>query len=226
VLFDIDGTLIRDDGAAREAYAEALAEVYGYPGHVQKYDFSGKTDPEITLMVLSDSGYERPEIEAGFSRLWGAYLRGLEARVTSERIHVLDGVRELVAALSEEETVTLALLTGNIEPGARIKLEPTGLNESFAFGAFGSDSEHRVELPPIVIQRARELHRLEYEPRDVVIIGDSIYDIRCGMPHDATTIGVASGRTPLEQLAAEQPDHLFDDLTDLDEVLTAICGRP
>jgi len=30
VLFDIDGTLITDRGAARDSFADALASVYGY----------------------------------------------------------------------------------------------------------------------------------------------------------------------------------------------------
>jgi len=58
----------------------------------------------------------------------------------------------------------------------------------------------------------------------VVIIGDSIYDVRCGVPHDATTIAVASGKTSAERLRAESPHHLFDDARDLPAILAAILG--
>ena len=225
ILFDIDGTLIRDDGVAREAYAHALREVYGHPGHVQKYDFSGKTDPEITHMVLGDAGFERETIEEGFTRLWPIYLKGLEERASTERIHVLMGVRSLLERLSERDDVTLALVTGNIEPGARVKLEPHDLNRYFPFGAFGSDSADRTELPPIAIQRASSHEGRTFAAREVVIIGDSIYDVRCGVPHNATTVAVATGRTSREALAAERPDHLLDSLADTDRVLAAILGE-
>src|SRR5882724_12600493 len=56
VLFDIDGTLISDGGAAREAYAFALHKVYGYRTELRRYDFSGRTDPQVTHMVLGDDG--------------------------------------------------------------------------------------------------------------------------------------------------------------------------
>jgi phosphoglycolate phosphatase-like HAD superfamily hydrolase len=58
----------------------------------------------------------------------------------------------------------------------------------------------------------------------VVIIGDSIYDVRCGVPWNATTIAVASGRTPAETLRAENPTHLFESASDLEAVLAAMLG--
>ena len=48
------------------------------------------------------------------------------------------GIPALLERLAAEPRVTLGLLTGNIERGARMKLEPAGLNRYFSFGAFGS----------------------------------------------------------------------------------------
>jgi len=198
--------------------------VYGHPGHVQKYDFSGKTDPEITHMVLSDAGVPRATIEEGLPRLWPIYLRGLEERTNRQRIQVLEGVQLLLDRLMDEPDVTLALVTGNIEAGARAKLEPHDLNRYFLSGAFGSDSAIRSELPPIAIQRVNETLGKKFRERDVVIVGDSVYDVRCGVPHNATTVAVASGRTTRETLAAENPDHLLDSLANTEEALQAILG--
>jgi len=50
----------------------------------------------------------------------------------------------------------MGLLTGNLEKGARIKLEPFGLNTFFPFGAFGSDHEDRNYLLPVAIERFQE----------------------------------------------------------------------
>ena len=57
------------------------------------------------------------------------------------------GVVALLEALEREPGVTLGLLTGNLEPCARLKLEPLGANRHFAFGAYGSDHEDRYRLP-------------------------------------------------------------------------------
>src|SRR5947209_4231073 len=153
VLFDIDGTLITDGGAARAAYAAALDATYGYHGDLRRYDFSGRTDPQITHMVLSDAGWTAEEIDARLGALWEVYLEHLAANAPG-RVRALPGVAELLEALAAETRVVLALLTGNIEPGARLKLAGAGLNRYFPFGAFGSDSARREELPPIAVERA------------------------------------------------------------------------
>lgn len=226
VLFDIDGTLILDGGAARDAYGEALARVYGFRGDLRRYDFSGRTDPQITHMVLGDAGFGEAEIAAKLDELWEQYLAGLARKATPERVRVLPGIGELLRALAGRCDVMLALLTGNIEPGARIKLGAAGLNHYFPFGAFGSDSMHRDELPPIAVRRASEIDGHRFHGRDVVIIGDSIYDIRCGVPHDATTIAIASGKTPAEKLRAEKPHYFFRSAEDTAALVAAIvAGR-
>ena len=224
ILFDIDGTLILDDGAAREAYAIGLETVYGYRESLRRYDFSGRTDPQITHMVLSDAGFERDVIDQKLDDLWRIYTSELEKRVSIERIHRLEGVESLLEILSSEPNVVVALLTGNIERGARIKLSPHALNRYFKFGAFGSDSADRQALPPIAVERARQHAGVEVSDRDVVVIGDSIYDVRCGAPHRSTTIAVCTGRTTRETLAAENPDYLFDSLQPSSELLDAILG--
>ena len=223
ILFDIDGTLMTDGGAAREAYGQALTAVYGYTGDIGKYDFSGRTDPQITHMVLGDAGIAAAEIDAQLPQLWDLYLGGLEARAPG-RVRVLPGIPQLLDALAAREEVVLALLTGNVERGARIKLGAAGLDRYFAFGAYGSDSAHREELPPIAVRRAEERTGHRVAGRDVVIIGDSIYDVRCGVPHDATTIAVASGRTAAATLRAERPHFFFDDARDTAAIVAAMLS--
>lgn len=222
VLFDIDGTILTDRGASRAAFADALQAVYGYDGDLSRYDFSGRTDPQIAHMVLGDAGHAPEAVEAELPRLWERYLAGLARNATPERVQVMPGIRALLAELEPHPEVVLALLTGNIEPGARLKLGGPGLNDYFAFGAFGSDSADRTQLPPIAMERASAQLGRQFRGADVVIIGDSIYDVRCGVPYEATTIAVASGKTPAETLRAENPRHLFETVEDLGAVMDAI----
>jgi phosphoglycolate phosphatase-like HAD superfamily hydrolase len=224
VLFDIDGTLLTDRGASREAFSDALREVYGYDEDLSRYDFSGRTDPQIAHMVLRDAGWTRERIDERLARLWELYLAGLERNTTPGRVHVMAGMRELVGALHEKDDIVLALLTGNIEPGARLKLGGAQLNGYFPFGAFGSDSADRTQLPPIAIRRAAEHRGLQVSGSEVVIIGDSIYDVRCGVPYDAVTIAVASGKTPADVLRAENPRFFFDDASDVEGMIAAILS--
>ena len=91
VLFDIDGTLLTDCGASRDAFGDALREVYDYAGDLSRYDFSGRTDPQIAHMVLKDAGFGREDIEARMPRLWDLYLAELARNATPDRVRVMRG---------------------------------------------------------------------------------------------------------------------------------------
>src|ERR1051326_1909540 len=119
VLFDIDGTLITDGGAARNAYRTALERVYGYDGDLTRYDFSGRTDPQSTSMFLRDFGLDDDAIAARMPQLWEVYVAGLAENATPDRVRELPGIRPLLDALSSRDDILLGLLTGNIERGAR-----------------------------------------------------------------------------------------------------------
>ena len=120
--------------------------------------------------------------------------------------------------------MTLALLTGNHERGARVKLAPVGFNDFFLFGAFGSDNADRYELPSIAVSRAREHTGRDFEGKEVVIVGDSIHDVRCGRTINVKSVAVASGLTPTERLAREDPDFLFESFGDTQRVAEAILA--
>lgn len=224
VLFDIDGTLVLDDGAARDSFASALRDVFGFEEDLAEFDFSGKTDPQIAYEVLEHHGYDGTAIGEGLPHLWFRYVEALRRMLRPERQRVLAGASALLDRLSGIPNVALGLVTGNIEPGARVKLAPWDLNRHFPFGAFGSDSKDRTQLPPLAVERAERATGLCFRPRDVVIIGDSIWDVRCGVPHGATTIAVASGKTAAPLLRAENPDFFFDTMEDTERWVEAILG--
>ena len=138
VFFDIDATLLLTDGAGRAALQTALEAVYGTSGRLEGYMFHGKTDPQIVVELLSDSGISEPEIRGRMSSMWLTYLealkRELDVRRSERRIRLLPGVAELLAALEREEGVCLGLVTGNIEAAARMKLAAAGVKTGFAVG--------------------------------------------------------------------------------------------
>jgi phosphoglycolate phosphatase-like HAD superfamily hydrolase len=128
----------------------------------------------------------------------------------------------LLEALEGQSSVTLGLLTGNLEPTARLKLAPLDANRFFAFGAFGSDDEDRYRLPAIALERAREAVGLSFEGPDVVIVGDSVHDVLCGRGLGVRAVAVATGKTLPERLAEVAPDALLADFSDTGASVSAI----
>jgi phosphoglycolate phosphatase-like HAD superfamily hydrolase len=224
VLFDIDGTLLSAGRAARESVLAALAEVYGWKsGNGHSHDFSGKTDPQIVReLVEADVGRER--CEALMEKALARYLEEFARLLTPGAVVTKPGVPQLLARLAAEPRVTLGLLTGNLEQGARMKLEPPGLNSYFPFGAFGSDSADRYRLPAIALDRARQRTGRTHSGKSIVIVGDSVHDVLCGRPLGVRAVAVATGPTTAARLAQTQPDALLDNFADLDRAVEAILG--
>lgn len=227
VLFDIDGTLLTARGAPRRAFTRAMLDVYGTTGPIDTHRFDGKTDPQIARELLSLDGMDDAAIDAGLHQLWARYLDGLrqELAAPGHVTHVFPGIRHLLDQLATRTgDAVLGLLTGNIQQGARLKLDSAGLQHDFRVGAFGSDCERRDGLPPVAVDRARDLVGVAFSRRDIVIIGDTPADVTCGRALGVHAIAVATGSYGEADLEAAGADVVFPDLSDTAAVLDAILS--
>ena len=136
----------------------------------------------------------------------------------------MPGVRQLLDRLAQRGDAYLALLTGNYEAGARLKLEHFDLWRYFRCGAFGDGAAHRDLLVPRALARVAACDGLQINPADTVVIGDTPLDVGCAKAGGARSIGVATGSHTVEQLRAAGADAVFEDLSDTDTVLRAIVG--
>jgi phosphoglycolate phosphatase len=201
LLFDIDGTLLlKATRAHAQAVVEAVRAVYGVqrqPDH--RLEAAGRTDLDIArqLALLGGVGPER--FDAGRDDFRAAaveaYVRLCEDDLSA---HVAPGVTDMLEALAARDGVRLAVLTGNLEPIAHLKLARAGLGGFFerGQGGFGSDHEDRTELPAIARARAGG-----YPREQTVIIGDTPRDIACARADGLRCIAVATGPYAAEELA-------------------------
>jgi phosphoglycolate phosphatase-like HAD superfamily hydrolase len=224
VLFDIDGTLLSAGGVFRDAITTALRAAFLTEPPIAGYDFSGKTDPQIVRELMRAAGLPEGQIDQRMAAALEGYRAELAARLHPEHVRAKAGVHALVERLARDPRVTLGLLTGNLEPCARAKLEPLQLNPRFPFGAYGSDHEDRAALPALAVQRAHAATGHRFIGKSVVIVGDSVHDVRCGRGIGVRAVAVATGRTTPDALRAEAPDALLPDFTDTIAAAAAILG--
>ena len=225
-LFDIDGTLLTMGAAARDAFAEALTEAAGRPVNPDGYSFSGKTDPQIARDILTLHGVAGAALEAAIPETIRLYVRAISQQ--KERLkdaRLLPGVREILQALADRGDVRTALLTGNVEPGARVKVGHFSLTDYFDFSisCFGSDHADRYRLPALALQRARSRLGQDVMPRQLVLVGDSEHDVLCAREIGARSVAVTTGWTAAGTLRALGPDALLPDLADTGAALRAIA---
>ena len=224
VLFDIDGTLLSAGGISARALEAALVETFGTAGPAAGYDYSGKTDPQIVRELMRGAGLEDGAIEALRPLALERYARRLAEWLKPEHVRPKPGVLELLESLAGEAGVRLGLLTGNLEPCARLKLEPIAANRFFGFGAYGSDNEDRYRLPAVALARAREATGIAFAGEDTVIVGDSVHDVRCGRALGVRAVAVSTGWTSAAELARAGPDALVGDFSDTAAARRAILG--
>jgi phosphoglycolate phosphatase-like HAD superfamily hydrolase len=226
VLFDIDGTLLWTDGAGRRAMEGALESVFGVRGD-PAYRYDGKTDQQIAREQMRAAGIDDAVVTARMDDVLAEYVVRLEADLTRDpsMARLCSGVLPLLDALEQHEQATLGLLTGNIEAGARRKLAAVGVAfDRFLVNAFGSDHEHRPQLPVVAQQRAHAFFGSPVAGDRIVIIGDTPADIHCGRSIGVRAIGVATGRYSVDDLAEHAPAAVFPTLDDTDAVLAAILA--
>ncbi len=228
VLFDIDGTLLRTHGAGRRAMRRALVAIYGTAGPIDHYNMAGKTDRLIIHDLLSVEGVPLSIIAERFPMYTEAYTEALEQELRQHPPEILPGVAHLLNRLRQRADVVLGLLTGNLVPGARLKLQYAGLNpDIFVIGAFGSDALSRDALPPIALHRARQHVGHAFTGRTVVIVGDTPLDILCGRAVGAKSVAVATGPYSGDELQAFTPDVILPNLANVERAEHAILnGRP
>jgi phosphoglycolate phosphatase-like HAD superfamily hydrolase len=218
ILWDIDGTLVTMDRAGERAILLAIKELYARDlGAELPVDLRGRTDSSIARDLLAYLEVTvSPEEQKRFLQ---GYLDRLPTTMPAGKARVLPGVREALEAIHAHPEIHQALLTGNLEAGAKLKLSHLGLWDYFEFGAFADDSHLRNELGPFALARAKEKLGITFPPERVWIIGDTPHDIACGKAIGAKTIAVATGTFGVAELSALNPTHTFADLSDTQGLL-------
>jgi phosphoglycolate phosphatase len=223
VLFDIDGTLLHTGGVGIKAFARTFATEFGLENGTERLKFSGRTDVSLVREVFNLHQIE-PSPEH-FERFFAAYVTLLREMIVDCKGGACQGVLEFHRALeTQPEPPLIGLLTGNIKQGARIKLDRFNLWEKFAFGAFADDHEHRDQIAAVAHRRGSELIGRPLRGEEVLVIGDTPLDIRCGRAIGAKVLAVATGGALMEELVLHKPDWAVADLSQIDarQVLNGI----
>ena len=187
---------------------------------------AGKTDRQIILETFAERGHD--ELISTLDHFTATYIEELTSRRADflARCRVLDGVLPALERLTTADVIQ-SVLTGNLQPIAKIKLDLMGLTRflDLDIGAYGSDHHCRNELAPIAAARAAQRYGRAFVRADVVVIGDTPHDIDCGRAAGARTIAVATGPFSADALRAYGADIVLENLADTDRVVESIFGN-
>lgn len=211
LLFDIDGTLIDSGEAGTRSLNLAFEKLFSVGNAFHGISMAGKTDMQIMKEGLIKHGIS---VNGNLDAVINSYLMHLQKEINNNKRHIKPGIYKLLETLSLLGDVRLGLLTGNLESGAKIKLQPFKLNRYFQTGAFGSDDEDRNRLLPIAVKRFEEICQRKIGITECIVIGDTPQDVHCAKINGAMCIGVATGPYSIGELVRAGADYVVQNLSD------------
>ena len=225
LLFDIDGTLLLSGGAGIRAMTRAFEEVFGIRDGFAGSDVAGRTDRFILSNALVSRGLpDTPEQHQRFREAYVPLLREEILKPPTSRYGLMPGIQALLEALRARGSVHFALLTGNYQTAAYVKLNHFGIHDFFEWGAFGEESTERDELARIVLRRA-ETRGLPASAREQsIVIGDTPHDVACARAIGARVLAVATGNFSEDDLRAAGADVAVPDLSDTERAIHTLEG--
>jgi len=221
LLFDIDRTLLKNAKGHRDAFTHAFKEVYNVNTTIDIITPHGMTDQQIIIEVLKKNKLDEKEIKSKINICMQSMIQFYnEIKNKCEPPIVLEGVKNLLNEFNKQNYL-MGLVTGNLEPIAREKLERVGLNNFFKLGGFGNDNISRTELVKLAIKRAQEKHNFIYKD-NVFLFGDAIQDMNAGHEAGVKTIGTLTGIFSKEQLKDAGANFIVDNLSNTEHILKII----
>ena len=204
-----------------------LERVFATSGCLAEMQVSGMTDTQIVIEALRHEGFTPEQVFERIDHLRECYMEEMK-KVAGNGNHlfeVLPGVLELLKALAAEPRYHSALLTGNIEPAAQLKLELVGLFQYFDLpGAFGDESHNRRDLPALAADRIRKHLQLDLAAEQFIVIGDTPNDIDCAKHFGAKALAVGTGRMfTRDDVLACNPDAFVPDFSDTELVMKTLA---
>lgn len=219
LLFDIDGTLLTANGAGKASMRLALQEEFGVGDPVVEMQFGGRTDCGLLVDLLHLNDLDSSgEMRRRFRQ---AYGRHFPRQLTELGGTVFTGVRELLRGLNRSGRCRVAVMTGNFPETATRKLEHFHLRQSVRWIVGGDLDVHRDDLARRAKDETRRRHGPDAAER-IVVIGDTVADIRCGRAIGAEVVAVCTGGTDPDELAAAGPDSIWKDFSDWQAVVKSL----
>ena len=215
LLFDIDGTLIKTGGVGRAAFDQAFQNIFNVTiatDAANQVPFAGRTDPQILQDLLDVLPIEANHWQENRTRFLEDYFAVLRRLLDPppEGAGTIGQVENLLPKLAARPEITLGLLTGNFERGARIKLAPFELNHWFATGGFGSDATDRSTIAKLAAEKIAAHAGVSISPERTIVIGDTVLDIDCARANNFRSIGVATSETERSRLRQAGADRVVE----------------
>ncbi len=216
LIWDIDGTLLRTNGAAAIPFAEAVSEFARIPVFIDRKSLSGFTDYEIAmhLLQLHDIPFEIKDI----TQILSKYVQNLPLSLNQVGVDLINSVNQVLETLTKLPNVELLIGTGNCLDGARTKLQHVGLDRFFLDCHLYCSTENLWNRDLVIHKVASSLLPNELG----IVIGDSPRDISSAKNAGLSVIAVSTGAHSYEELEDHHPTAILKKTWEYPDLMIAV----
>ena len=204
LFWDIDGTILRTNGAAAIPFADAVENFTGTQVRIDRQELSGFTDYEIALHLMEISP-EKENLQK-VTKVLNFYSDLLSASLEVGRVEKIGEVEEVFNLLQESPQVELAIGTGNCHKGAFAKLSHVRLLQFFESKNIFCASEENWNRDLVLLSAQKSVDQNQVG----IVIGDSPKDILSAKSVGLKVIAVATGMHSKEELSQYSPDYILN----------------
>ena len=216
LFWDIDGTLLRTNGAAALPFAKAVSEYAGVEVVIDRKKLSGFTDYEIAISLLDSIGITTSLKD--ITLILKSYAEKLPTALDNGEVKKIGHIEKVLETLLKIPEIELAVGTGNFLPGAKIKLNHVGLMNYFNNNNLFCSSEIYWSRDLIINNAKNSLTTNQVG----IVIGDSPKDILSAKASGLKNIAVATGAHSGAELAKYVPNLILSDNWQVNDLIDGI----
>jgi phosphoglycolate phosphatase-like HAD superfamily hydrolase len=216
IFWDIDGTLLKTNGAAAAPFAVAVSNYLGRTVNINKKQFSGLTDYEIAIRLAEKIDISLSKTEV--TQILGEYCKLLPSSLKSGNVEKVNDIQRTLNFIKTSNHLVSSIGSGNCIDGAKIKLAQVDLLKYFDLNNIYCSTEENWKRE-LIIEKAKKSLKIN---QIGLIIGDSPRDIEVAKYLDMKVIGVASGSHTMAELAEYEPNLVLNYDWNFDMIIKAI----
>ncbi len=221
VLFDIDSTILIGSQTHKEAFQLSMREHFKIEGSMRGIPVHGCTDPNIAREFLKVHGVQHSKVEEGLPYFLDGIIRHFLKLGPDPDSQLMPESQKCIEYLNHKG-ILLGLVTGNLEAIGWQKLMQHKLDTYFTFGAFASDHSERPHMVKLALNHAQKKYKIS--PNNVLLVGDSIYDVEAGLLNQIEVLAVCTGKHTAKELETQGATNIEPKLSTeiFDALLTKI----
>jgi hypothetical protein len=216
LFWDIDGTLLRTNGAAALPFAKAVSEYAGVEVIIDRKKLSGFTDYEIAISLLGSIGITTSLKD--ITLILKSYAEKLPAALDNGEVKKIGHVEKVLETVLKIPEIELAIGTGNFLAGAKIKLNYVGLMNYFNNNNLFCSSENYWSRDLIINNAKNSLTTNQVG----IVIGDSPKDILSAKASGLKNIAVTTGSHSHTELSEYKPDLILREDWQVEDLIKGI----